>query len=112
MVDDPDCIYRLSGHTLASTTEIYTGHLRRDGAMSRYSHDNSLFDLLATPSGSAKKAAQIWANSLRSQRGSAQRTKNRYIIQRLSLTLLEFPSDFKQLAEGMRFELTNEVDPH
>lgn len=36
LVDDPDCIYRLSahlGHTLVSTTEIYTGHLWRDGAM-------------------------------------------------------------------------------
>jgi integrase len=41
---DPDCIYRLSehlGHALVSTTEIYTGHLRRNGAMWRYSRDRS-----------------------------------------------------------------------
>jgi integrase/recombinase XerD len=52
LVDDPDCIYRLSehlGHTLVSTTEIYTGHLRRDGAMWRYSRDPKLFGSLATP---------------------------------------------------------------
>ena len=52
LVDDPDSIYRLSehlGHTLVSTTEIYTGHLRRDGAMWRYSRDRKLFGSLATP---------------------------------------------------------------
>jgi integrase len=52
LVDDPDCIYRLSehlGHTQVSTTEIYTGHLRRDGAMWRYSRDPALFGSLATP---------------------------------------------------------------
>ena len=52
LVDDPDSIYRLSehpGHTLVSTTEIYTGHLRRDGAMWRYSRDRELFGPLATP---------------------------------------------------------------
>lgn len=52
LVDDPDCIYRLSehlGHTLVSTTEIYTGHLRRDGAMWRYSRDPAMFGSLATP---------------------------------------------------------------
>ncbi|HUB13981.1 MAG TPA: hypothetical protein VMB34_18675 [Acetobacteraceae bacterium] len=57
--DDPDCIYRLSahlGHTLVSTTEIYPGHLRRDGAMWRHSRDNVLFGSLAIPSGSAQKA--------------------------------------------------------
>jgi integrase len=49
LVDDPKSIYRLSehmGHTLVSTTEIYTGHLRRDGAMWRYSRDKSLFGSL------------------------------------------------------------------
>ena len=52
LVDDPDCIYRLSEHlgdTLVSTTEIYTGHLRRDGAMWRYTRDMRLFGSLATP---------------------------------------------------------------
>jgi integrase/recombinase XerD len=56
LVDDPDCIYRLSehlGHTLVSTTEIYTGHLRRDGAMWRYSRDRSLYGSLATPAAAA-----------------------------------------------------------
>jgi integrase len=49
LVDAPQCIYRLSehmGHTLVSTTEIYTGHLRRDGAMWRYSRDRELFGSL------------------------------------------------------------------
>jgi integrase len=49
LVDDPQCIYRLSehmGHTLVSTTEIYTGHLRRDGAMWRYTRDRALFGSL------------------------------------------------------------------
>jgi hypothetical protein len=52
LIDDPDCIYRLSehlGHTLVSTTEIYTGHLRRNGAMWRYCRDATLFGSLATP---------------------------------------------------------------
>ncbi|HEX4262498.1 MAG TPA: hypothetical protein VHY76_15480, partial [Acetobacteraceae bacterium] len=50
LLDDPDCIYRLSehlGHTLVSTTEKYTGHLRRDGAMWRHSRDGSAFGSLA-----------------------------------------------------------------
>jgi integrase len=60
LVDDPDCIYRLSehlGHTLVSTTEIYTGHLRRDGAMWRYSRDRSFYGSLATPAVAALTAA-------------------------------------------------------
>jgi site-specific recombinase XerD len=62
LVDDPDCIYRLSehlGHTLVSTTEIYTGHLRRDGAMWHYTRDRGLFGSLATPAipGHAEAAA-------------------------------------------------------
>jgi len=59
LVDDPDCIYRLSehlGHTLVSTTEIYTGHLRRDGAMWRYSRNRALFGSLATPAAAAATA--------------------------------------------------------
>ena len=60
LVDDPDCIYRLSehlGHTLVSTTEIYTGHLRRDGAMWRYSRNRELFGSLATPAIPARTEA-------------------------------------------------------
>jgi integrase len=49
LVDDPDCIYRLSvhmGHTLVATTEIYSGHLRGDGAMWHYSRDRMKFGSL------------------------------------------------------------------
>lgn len=46
LLDDPPCICRLSrrpGHTLVTTSETYTGHLRKDGAMWRYSRDPPLF---------------------------------------------------------------------
>lgn len=65
LVDDPDCIYRLSehlGHTLVSTTEIYTGHLRRDGAMWRYSRDRSLYGSLATPAAAAPTGTEEWVS--------------------------------------------------
>jgi hypothetical protein len=34
------------GHTLVATTEIYSGHLRKDGAMWHYSRDKGLFGSL------------------------------------------------------------------
>jgi integrase len=60
LVDDPTCIYRLSdhmGHTLVSTTEIYTGHLRRDGAMWHDSRDPKLFGSLPADPKAALKVA-------------------------------------------------------
>jgi len=51
LVDDPDCIYRLSahlGHTKVATTEIYTEHLKKDGAMWHYSRRPDLFGGLPT----------------------------------------------------------------
>jgi integrase len=49
LVDNPECIYRLSvhlGHTLVATTEICSGHLRRDGAMWPYSRNPAMFGSL------------------------------------------------------------------
>lgn len=60
LVDDSTCIYRLSahlGHTLVTTTEIYTSHLRGDGAKWHYSRNPSLFGSLPADSRAARKVA-------------------------------------------------------
>jgi integrase len=60
LIDDPTCIYRLSehlGHTLVTTTEIYTGHLRKNGAQWRYSRDTALFGSLPADPKEAQKVA-------------------------------------------------------
>lgn len=60
LVDDDTSIFRLSehlGHTLVTTTEIYIEHLRRNGAMWRYSRDGSLFGSLPPAEGAAPKRA-------------------------------------------------------
>ncbi|WP_043831037.1 hypothetical protein [Muricoccus aerilatus] len=60
VVDDDTCIFRLSehlGHTLVTTTEIYVEHLRKNGAMWRYSRDPTLFGSMPRAEGSAPKQA-------------------------------------------------------
>jgi integrase len=49
LVDDKERVDRVSvhmGHTPVSTTEIYAGHLRRDGAIWHYSRDRESFGSL------------------------------------------------------------------
>jgi integrase/recombinase XerD len=49
LIDDSGCIYRLSrhlGHRMVQTTEIYTAHLRDDGAMWHYERRPDLFGAL------------------------------------------------------------------
>ena len=78
LVDDPDSIYRHSehlGHTLVSTTEIYTGHIRRDEAMWRYSREPMLFGSLATP---AHPTPDGGSHTGPNRGRSAQQPKNRY----------------------------------
>jgi integrase len=60
LVDDDTCIFRLSehlGHTLVTTTEIYVEHLRKNGAMWRYSRDGSLFGSLPPAEGRVPRQA-------------------------------------------------------
>jgi integrase len=60
LVDDKECIYRLSvhmGHTLVATTEIYVIHLRRDGAIWHYSRDQALFGSLPPDDEARPRAA-------------------------------------------------------
>ena len=60
LVDDDTCIFRLSqhlGHTLVTTTEIYVDHLRKNGALWRYSRRTELFGSLPPGEGKAARAA-------------------------------------------------------
>lgn len=60
LVDDDTCIYRLSvhlGHTMVQTTEIYTAHLRKNGAMWRYGRRPDLFGSLPPGQSKATRAA-------------------------------------------------------
>lgn len=66
LVDDPDCLFRLSmhlGHTKTDTTEIYIRHLRGDGAQWHYHRREDLF-------GSLPRSAHA--------RGSAQGSAHRH----------------------------------
>jgi integrase len=60
LVDDPECIYRLSlhmGHTMVATTEIYVAHLRKDGAMWKYGRDLALFGSLPSDAANVRVKA-------------------------------------------------------
>ena len=60
LMADDTCIYRLSlhlGHTMVQTTEIYTAHLRKDGAMWAYGRRPDLFGSLRPADGKAARAA-------------------------------------------------------
>jgi integrase len=49
LVDDPDCLFRLSlhlGHSKTDTTEIYIRHLRKDGAQWHYDRRPETFGSL------------------------------------------------------------------